>query len=64
MLPAVIRTSFLVFCVIFRLWKCSCLLGLMSPLLTLLIAVLVSQEHPSGCADQKQFAYSEIQKAL
>lgn len=41
MLPAVIRTNFLVFCVIFRLWKCSCSTRInKSPALTLFIAVL------------------------
>lgn len=53
MLPAVIRTSFPVFCVIFRHWKGSCSPRTnKSPLLTLFIAVLVSQEHRSGSADQ------------
>lgn len=61
MLPAVIRTSFPVFCVIFRLWKCSCSARInKSPPLTLFIAVLVPQGHHSGSADQKLFAYSEI----
>lgn len=65
MLPAVIRTSFPVFCVIFRLWKCSRSPRInKSPLLTLFSAVLVSQGHHGGSADQKPFAYSEIQKAL
>lgn len=53
MLPAVIRTSFPVFCVVFRHWKGSCSPRTnKSPLLTLFIAVLVPPGHRSGSADQ------------
>lgn len=65
MLPSVIRTSFPVFYVIFRLWKCSCSTRINKSLpLTLIYCCVVSQGHHSGSADEKLFAYSEIQKAL